>query len=191
MTTANLLTTARLVLTAPLVVLMYTDGPAAAWAAFGLFLVAMLTDVFDGALARRSPNRSPLGNYLDPVADKVLLLSIFICLAQLGVIPVWMVIVLVAREFVVNGVRAAGAVQGRLIGANWMGKTKTMLQTVAVSAALLERALAAAPRPHQTLVDFCHGVAWGTTLAVTLAAAVFAVVFVWWNRNIFRAPTSS
>ena len=191
MSAANLLTAARLFCTAPLVVLMYTDGPAAAWAAFALFLAAMLTDVFDGLLARRSPNRSPLGNYLDPVADKVLLLSAFICLADLGVIPAWMVVLLVAREFVVNGVRAAGAVQGKLVGANWMGKTKTVLQTVAVSAALLGRALATATQPHQAFVDLCHGVAWATTLAVTLAAAVFALVFVWWNRALFRAPTAS
>ena len=181
MSAANLLTTLRLVLTAPIIILMYTDGPAAAWCAFGLFLFAMLTDVFDGRLARRNPNRSPLGTYLDPLADKVLLMSLFICLADQDIVPAWMVVVLVAREFIVNGVRSAGAAQGKVVGANWMGKTKTFLQTVAISAALLGNAFARGSQPRWVL----HTVAWGTTLVVTAAAAAFALAFVYWNRALF------
>ncbi len=187
---ANLLTASRLLLTVPIVVFMYTRGPAAAWTAFGLFVAAMLTDVFDGRLARRDPGRSPLGNYLDPVADKVLLMSIFICLAHGGVVPVWMVLVLVGREFVVNGVRSAGAVRGVVVGANWMGKTKTFLQTLAVSAALLGRALAAAGKPDWRMVDRFLAAAWWLTLAATVSAALFCGVFVWWNRNLFRPQAS-
>ncbi|MFO7900577.1 MAG: CDP-alcohol phosphatidyltransferase family protein, partial [Planctomycetota bacterium] len=63
----------------------------------------MATDVFDGMLARRDPDRSPLGNYLDPVADKMLLMALFICLADLDVVAAWMVAALVGREGCVNG----------------------------------------------------------------------------------------
>jgi len=106
MNVPNLLTASRIFLAVPIALLMYTRGAGAAWAALGLFILAMLTDVLDGRLARRVPDRPPLGNYLDPVADKLLLMSLFIFLADKGVVPAWMVAVLVAREFVVNGVRA-------------------------------------------------------------------------------------
>ncbi len=190
MSLPNLLTASRLFLTVPIVLLMYTPGAGAAWTAFGLFILAMLTDVFDGRLAKRDPNRSPLGNYLDPAADKLLLMSLFIFLADKGVVPAWMVAVLVAREFVVNGVRAAGAVQGQVVGANWMGKTKTTLQTAAISAALFAGALAATAPGCQHAAGFFHKLAWGTTLVVTIAAAVFALVFVYWNRGLFSRRAS-
>ena len=182
--TANALTMSRLLLTVPIVALMHVNGPAAAWTALGLFLLAMLTDVFDGPLARRDPNRSPLGSYLDPVADKVLLMSLFICLAAGGVVPAWMVVVLVAREFVVSGVRSAGAMQGRLVGANWMGKTKTLLQTFAIGFALGGGAMAVSGA-ESTGAVFLR-LAWWTTLVVTVAATVFAAVFVRWNWSILR-----
>ncbi len=170
--------------------LIYTRGPTAAWTAFGVFIAAMLTDVFDGVLARRAPARSPLGNYLDPAADKVLLMSIFICLAHAGLVPVWMVLILVGREFVVDGVRSAGAVRGVVVGANWMGKTKTFLQTLAVSAALLGRSLAATAEPNWRQVDLSLAAAWWLTLAATVSAALFCIVFIWWNRGLFRAEAS-
>jgi CDP-diacylglycerol--glycerol-3-phosphate 3-phosphatidyltransferase len=178
---ANWLSLSRLLSTAPILVLMYQPGRPATWGAFVLFVLAMLTDPFDGLLARRDPGRSPLGNYLDPVADKVLLMSLFIGLADRDVVAAWMVVVLVAREFVVNGVRAAGAVQGRTVGANWMGKTKTFFQTVAIGAGLLGLALGKAGVAGGVLLQ----VAWWTTLGVTVLAAVFAGVFVYWNRWLF------
>ncbi len=192
MSAANILTLSRLVLAFPIAVLIYRYQPWAAWTAFGLFIAAMLTDVFDGMLAKREPNRSPLGNYLDPVADKVLLMTAFICLAHLDILPVWMVVVVVAREFIVNGVRAAGAVQGRLVGANWMGKVKTVLQTVAISFALGGRALAITEGPSDGLVvselaQLCSDIAWWVMLAATIAAVAFAGVFLYWNRSLWRA----
>ncbi len=187
MSAANLLTASRLFLTAPILVLVSTGGPVAAWGAFGLFVLAMLTDVFDGRLARSDPRRSPLGNYLDPLADKVLLMSLFICLASRGIIPAWMVVLLVAREFVVSGVRSAGAVQGVVVGANWMGKTKTFVQTLAVSAALCGLAMPKTYVPYGSSPRaFLLGLAWWLTLAVTVAAVVFALVFVYWNRAVLR-----
>lgn len=190
MSAANWLTASRLVLTLPIIALMYVDRPWAAWAAFGVFLAAMFTDIFDGMLARGDPSRSTLGNYFDPIADKVLLTSIFICLAHLGIVPVWMALVLVVREFVVNGVRSAAAAQGKVVGANWMGKTKTFLQTIAISFALCGRAVAISASPGAEPPPFaglCMTVAWWVALVVTLAAAVFAGVFVYWNRALWRA----
>ena len=193
MNAANLLTTSRLVLTLPIILLIYADRPWAMWAAFGVFIIAMLTDVFDGMLARRDPNRSPLGTYLDPVADKVLLTSLFICLAHLGVVPMWTALVFVVREFVVNGVRSAGAAQGRIVGANWMGKTKTFLQTVAISFALcgLAAAMSDLSGYIPPFARLCLDAAWWLTCVVAVAAAVFAGVFVYWNRSILQVPPST
>ena len=193
MSAANLLTASRLALTPPIILLMYAGRPWAAWAAFAVFLAAMLTDIFDGMLARRDPTRSPLGNYLDPIADKVLLTAIFICLAHLGVVPVWMALVIVVREFVVNGVRSAGAAQGKVVGANWMGKTKTLLQTIAISFALCGMAVWMSDTSgyQPPFAHLCLQVAWWLTCIVAVASAIFACVFVYWNRSIWQAPPST
>jgi len=201
MTAANILTLLRLLATVPVFILVYTEGVPAAWAALGVFALAMLTDVFDGMLARRAPGRSTLGNYLDPVADKVLILSVFICLAIKQIVPAWAVVLLVAREFAVDGVRAAGALQGRLVGANWMGKTKTMLETITVLFALCGLALQASSiatfGPTGVGPSGLHdvlwlvgrdllGLAWWLAVLAALAAAAFALIFVYWNREVLR-----
>ena len=193
MSAANLLTTSRLVLTLPIILLIYAGRPWAMWTAFGVFIAAMLTDVFDGMLARRDPNRSPLGTYLDPVADKVLLTSLFICLAHLGVAPMWTALVFVVREFVVSGVRSAAAAQGQIVGANWMGKTKTFLQTIAISFALCGLAVGMSDTSgyQPPFAHLCLQVAWWITCVVAVASAIFACVFVYWNRSIWQAPPST
>lgn len=91
----------------------------------------MATDWFDGRLARRSGRTSAMGSLLDPVADKVLVLSVLIVLVGRGVFPGWMVAAIVAREFLVSGLRLAALERGVVLGARDLGKLKTWTQSVA------------------------------------------------------------
>jgi CDP-diacylglycerol--glycerol-3-phosphate 3-phosphatidyltransferase len=179
-TTANLLTLLRLALTPVVAILAYCPGAAARAAALGVFLFAMATDVADGIIARRPGQQSRLGLYLDPVVDKVILLTMFFVLADLRLLPLWMALLMMARELVVDGVRCAAAVGGRVIGANVMGKTKALLQTATIGLALGLRALSVDDARAAVWVTACTGV-------TLLLAWVFAAVFVWKNRFVLIA----
>jgi CDP-diacylglycerol--glycerol-3-phosphate 3-phosphatidyltransferase len=115
-----------------LIVLLYVvDFPNHDYWATALFAVAMATDWLDGRLARRSGRTSALGSLLDPIADKVLVLSVLIVLVDRGPFPGWMVAAIVAREFLVSGLRLAALERGVVLQARDLGKLKTWSQAVA------------------------------------------------------------
>lgn len=103
------------------------------WLALPIFLAAAFTDLLDGIIARRRGQISTLGTLLDPVADKLLISAAFISLVELGVVPAWMVVVIVGREFAVSGLRSIAAAEGYTIEASELGKTKMVMQVIAVS----------------------------------------------------------
>jgi CDP-diacylglycerol--glycerol-3-phosphate 3-phosphatidyltransferase len=107
------------------------------WLALLIFLVAALTDLLDGFFARRRGQISTLGTLLDPVADKLLISAAFISLVELGLVPAWMVVVIVGREFAVSGLRSIAAAEGYTIEASDLGKTKMVVQVIAVSLLLV------------------------------------------------------
>jgi CDP-diacylglycerol--glycerol-3-phosphate 3-phosphatidyltransferase len=130
---ADQLTVAR-ALSVPVVVLLYEwDFTNHDYWATGLFIAAMTTDWLDGRIARRRGHTSPLGSLLDPVADKLLVLSVLIVLIDQGVFPAWMVVAIVAREFLVSGLRLAALERGVVIAARDLGKLKTWSQAVAAA----------------------------------------------------------
>ncbi len=132
MTHADQLTVARAV-SVPIVVLLYAlDFHGHDYWATGVFIVAMATDWFDGRLARRQGRTSALGSLLDPIADKLLVLSAMIVLIDEGVFPAWMVAAIVARELLISGLRLAAIERGVVISARDLGKWKTWSQAVAV-----------------------------------------------------------
>jgi len=102
-----------------------------------IFLVAAATDLIDGYLARRWGEITTVGTLLDPIADKLLISSALIALVQVRVVPAWMVILIVGREFAVTGLRAIAAGAGYTIQASELGKTKMISQVVAISLLLL------------------------------------------------------
>ncbi|MFL5931768.1 MAG: CDP-diacylglycerol--glycerol-3-phosphate 3-phosphatidyltransferase [Gaiellaceae bacterium] len=131
MPVADQLTVAR-ICAAPLIVLLFVvDFPNHDYWATALFAVAMATDWLDGRLARRSGSTSALGSLLDPIADKVLVLSVLIVLVDRGPFPGWMVAAIVAREFLVSGLRLAALERGTVLHARDLGKLKTWAQAVA------------------------------------------------------------
>ena len=133
MTLPDQLTLAR-ALSVPLVVLLYEwNFPNHDYWATGVFIVAMTTDWLDGQIARRRGHSSSLGTLLDPVADKLLVLSVLVTLIDQNVFPAWMVVAIVAREFLVSGLRLAALEQGVVIAARDLGKLKTWSQAVAAA----------------------------------------------------------
>jgi CDP-diacylglycerol---glycerol-3-phosphate 3-phosphatidyltransferase len=128
---ADQLTVARMA-AAPVIVALYAiDFAGHDYWATALFAVAMATDWVDGWLARRSGSSSAMGSLLDPVADKILVLAVLIVLVDQGVFAGWMVAAIVAREFLVSGLRLAALERGVVLGARDLGKLKTWTQSVA------------------------------------------------------------
>jgi CDP-diacylglycerol--glycerol-3-phosphate 3-phosphatidyltransferase len=129
-TFADQLTVARAAAVPGVVVLFAWDFPNHDYWATALFAVAMATDWFDGWWARRTGRTSDLGRLLDPVADKLLVMTALIMLVD-RVLPAWMVAAVIAREFLVTGLRLAALERGVVIGARDLGKLKTWAQAVA------------------------------------------------------------
>ena len=136
----NLLTLGRIAIIGWLVWLLRDEGPSAGLVAAAGFFVACLSDFFDGYLARRYAVSSTLGKFLDPLADKLLVAAILIMLVGMrrepGV-PAWLVVVVVAREFAVTGLRAIAAGEGIVVPAEELGKYKMIFQMFALHGLLV------------------------------------------------------
>lgn len=102
-----------------------------------LFILAASTDWLDGYYARKYKLVTNLGKFLDPLADKLLMTAALISLVQLGLVPAWITIVIISREFAVTGIRLVAAADGQVIAASNLGKWKTVFQIIAVSAIML------------------------------------------------------
>lgn len=102
------------------------------WIALVIFIAASLTDMADGKIARKYNLITDFGKFADPLADKILTISGMICLIDLGRIPSWIVIIIVAREFIISGFRLIAAEKGVVIAANYWGKFKTTFQMIMI-----------------------------------------------------------
>lgn len=100
------------------------------WIALAIFIIASLTDLLDGKIARKYNLVTNFGKFTDPLADKLLVCSVLIAMSSLGVIPAWITIVIIAREFIISGFRLIAAEKGVVIAASMWGKWKTTFQMV-------------------------------------------------------------
>jgi CDP-diacylglycerol--glycerol-3-phosphate 3-phosphatidyltransferase len=130
---ADQLTLARIVAVPVVVGLFVWDFHGHDYWATGMFIVAMTTDWFDGRIARRRNRTSAFGSLLDPIADKILVLSVLVVLIDQDVFPGWMVAAIVAREFLISGLRLAAVERGVVIHARDLGKLKTWSQAIAAA----------------------------------------------------------
>ena len=131
----NKLTVLRVILIPFFVVSMMIENGANQtfrYVAAAIFIIASLTDMLDGKIARKYNLVTNFGKFMDPLADKLLVWSALICLIQLGQLPAWMVIIIVSREFIISGFRLVAAEQGIVIAASYWGKFKTTFQMIAV-----------------------------------------------------------
>ena len=103
-------------------VILYLDFPYARCAAFGVFVVACLTDFVDGYIARHYNQVTNFGKFMDPLADKVLVMAAMCYLVEIGQMPGWCLAIVLLREFAVSGMRLVAVEQGRVIAAAWSGK---------------------------------------------------------------------
>lgn len=134
MNTPNKLTVARMIMVPFLVIFMLTGwgGEANRYISFGIFAVASITDWFDGYLARKNNLVTNFGKFMDPLADKLLVCSALICLIEMKRLEAWVVIVIIAREFIISGFRLIAAENGVVIAANYWGKFKTVSQMIMI-----------------------------------------------------------
>ena len=148
-------------------ILPYTD-----YIAVGIFIVASLTDLLDGKIARKYNLVTNFGKFMDPLADKLLVCSALICLIELNALPAWMVIIIISREFIISGFRLVASDNGIVIAASWWGKSKTISQMVMIIL---------------MIADF--GGVFGTLETILLYVAVILTVvsmidYIWKNRQV-------
>ncbi len=133
------LTLLRIFFVPLVVVLMLTRGRNMDLWAVGVFLLAAATDLLDGYLARKREEVTTLGILLDPIADKLLISAALISLVELKLVPAWMVVIIVGREFAVSGLRGIASAEGFTLAASELGKTKMVFQVVAITVIVLQQ----------------------------------------------------
>ena len=133
----NAITVARIGMIPLILAFTYYEGRVNSFVAGGLFAIVGATDFLDGWVARRTNTVTVVGKFLDPLADKLILMSVLIMLVHLGRVPAWLVILILAREFTVTGLRTMAMSEGIVIAAGQEGKYKQSLQIAAISFLLI------------------------------------------------------
>jgi CDP-diacylglycerol--glycerol-3-phosphate 3-phosphatidyltransferase len=138
MNLANKLTMLRIFLVPIFLIFIAARGiPYGKELATIIFIVASLTDKLDGYIARSRNQITNFGKFMDPLADKLLVTAALVSLVELQIVHAWIAMIIIAREFAVSGLRTVAASEGNVIAASWWGKIKTVVQIVAIIAALL------------------------------------------------------
>ena len=137
MNLANQLTLARIVAILPVMAALYVPFPGSRFVVLLIYVAAILTDYFDGVLARRSGKVTAFGKLMDSIADKALIVSLFFALVGEGMMVSWMAAIMVVREFAVTGLRMVALESGEVIAANRWGKAKMNAQSLAIFVLLL------------------------------------------------------
>ena len=128
----NKLTVLRIVLILPFLLVLYLDVPGASYIALAIFIIASLTDLLDGKIARSRNLVTDFGKFADPLADKMLVVAAMLWFVENGQMPGWALLSVILREFAVSGLRRVASDQGRVIAAGWSGKVKTASTMVCI-----------------------------------------------------------
>ena len=128
----NKMTLLRIILIPVFMVVLYWGFPGATWVALAIFIIASLTDMLDGKIARKYNLVTDFGKFADPLADKMLVMAAMVWFVEIGQMPGWALLVVLVREFAVSGLRMVASDKGRVIAAGWSGKVKTASTMVCV-----------------------------------------------------------
>lgn len=169
MNTANKLTMLRVFLIPVFLLLAYSQRM---YAAFAVYIIACITDFVDGYVARHYNQTTNFGKFMDPLADKVLVLAAMCYFVDYGFMPGWAVAVVLFREFAVSGLRLIAVEQGKVIAAAWSGKIKTACTMVCLSAMLLF-----------WQYEFVRV---GSTALILITTVYSGIEYFWKNRNVFK-----
>jgi CDP-diacylglycerol--glycerol-3-phosphate 3-phosphatidyltransferase len=181
----NAITIARILLVPILVTIILTKFDDKEWFSVSVFLLAASTDWLDGWVARRRKQVTTLGKLLDPMADKLLISGAFISLIEVAHVPSWMVVVIIAREFAVTGLRGIAAERGIAVAASRWGKIKMAMQVTCVCFLLLSHP-AASPGPYEEVMfrPFTEGLLWGTVLVTAFSGIDYFIKL----RRVLETP---
>ena len=170
----NKLTIFRVILIPFFVFFLLTDvlGANGDYLALVIFIVASLTDMLDGKIARKYNLVTNFGKFMDPLADKLLVCSAMICLVEMGRIPAWIVIVIISREFIISGFRLIAAENGIVIAANYWGKFKTVSQMIMIILLLIDLG---------GVFDILEQIFIWLSLALTV---ISLITYIWQNRSV-------
>ena len=160
MNLANKLTMLRVVMIQAFVIVLYADFEGCRYVALALFAIASFTDFLDGYIARSRNLVTDFGKFMDPLADKVLVMTAMLMFVSWGQMPAWVLAVVLARELAVSGLRMIAATEGKVIAAAWSGKVKTASTMVCIILMLL-------PIP-----PVLNTVCWGIILVTTVYSGV-------------------
>ena len=175
MNTPNKLTIARMIIVPFLVIFLLTGwgGEANRYISLTLFVVTSVTDWFDGYLARKNNLVTNFGKFMDPLADKLLVCSAMICMIELNRLPAWFVIIIIiAREFIISGFRLIAAENGIVIAANYWGKFKTASQMIMIILLILH---------FDGIFVILEQIFIWLSLALTI---ISLITYIWQNRTV-------
>lgn len=174
MNTPNKLTIARMIIVPFLIIFLLTGwgGEANRYISLTLFVVASVTDWFDGYLARKNNLVTNFGKFMDPLADKLLVCSAMICMIDLKRLPAWFVIIIIAREFIISGFRLIAAENGIVIAANYWGKFKTASQMIMIILLILH---------FDGIFVILEQIFIWLSLALTI---ISLITYIWQNRTV-------
>jgi CDP-diacylglycerol---glycerol-3-phosphate 3-phosphatidyltransferase len=185
---ANLLGVLRIAATPVVMALLLLPAPGTGLAAFVIFAIAAATDFFDGRIARARDEVSPLGIFMDLVADKVLVAGVLIAMVAIELVPAWMAATIVIREFVVQSIRQLAAAQNTVISAAPMGKAKTL--TTLAGLALL--ALGSEPTAAAEVLSAVRLAGFWTMVVATILTVVSGIAYLRdaWPLLVGRGPAA-
>ncbi|MFA7676545.1 MAG: CDP-diacylglycerol--glycerol-3-phosphate 3-phosphatidyltransferase [Candidatus Omnitrophota bacterium] len=186
MNIANKLTLLRIGLAFVCIGLVLRDSCISLLLALIVFILASLTDLLDGYLARKKDLVSDLGKILDPIADKILIIGIFCAFLELGVINAWMVTLIMLREFIITGLRFYGLNKGVILEARRLGKHKTVSQITGICVIFISLILSKIFPVSKTvlfLYNFCIPVLMWYIVLITVFSGVH---YFWANRKAIR-----
>ena len=174
MNTPNKLTIARMIIVPFLVIFLLTGwgGEANRYISLTLFVVASVTDWFDGYLARKNNLVTNFGKFMDPLADKLLVCSAVICMIDIKRLSAWFVIIIIAREFIISGFRLIAAENGIVIAANYWGKFKTASQMIMIILLILH---------FDGIFVILEQIFIWLSLALTI---ISLITYIWQNRTV-------